>query len=389
MKQPIILISATVFLAVVVFFAGVLSSAPQTDLPPAEISFPAPPGEPAVQIIEFMSDNLYDRVGFSYREICAARWIYDELRGLGFEDIFIQDFALRDVRADWPLPMAVALNWLNASPFANLGLRADRSSQNVVLTLPGRSERTIIIGAHYDSIFVPGASDNASGVALLMENAMRMREIGHYYTLIYVFFGAEELGLYGAWYFARNFENHDNVIFMVNADVLIEGPYLFYMAAYDSDAVDCPEENWRRISHGFVRMVDEDFNIVQFSPGLNHITDTFDRVAEDIYAKHGITLNPAPMGAFGPSDQLAFLPFGYPVMFLNGIVVTNEWEAQLGYEDWLSFMHLFQGMMRVLHTPEDNFQYIEENWPGKMDDVMRGFVLFLEAVLLADYGGTR
>ena len=43
---------------------------------------------------------------------------------------------------------------------------------NVVATLPGRSERVVVVGAHYDSCLdTPGADDNASAVAALIEVA--------------------------------------------------------------------------------------------------------------------------------------------------------------------------------------------------------------------------
>ena len=44
--------------------------------------------------------------------------------------------------------------------------------ENVVGTLPGRSAETLVVGAHYDTVpGSPGADDNASGVAALLELA--------------------------------------------------------------------------------------------------------------------------------------------------------------------------------------------------------------------------
>ncbi|MCL2357786.1 MAG: M28 family peptidase [Defluviitaleaceae bacterium] len=388
MKNSIILVAVTVILAMAVFIGGRIRG-PEVNAPNVRVGVDinAPHGESSVEIIAFMSRNLYDRFPFSYREREAALWIYDELVAAGFEDVRIQDFSFGDVRGEWPFPSMIALNLYNSSPFVNMGLRADRGSQNVVLTLPGQSERQIIIGAHYDTVFLPGASDNASGVALLIENAVRMREFERYFTLTYVFFGAEEAGLYGARYFAKTFEHHDDVLFMVNADVLIEGPYLFYMAGYDTEAGDCPDANWRRISRGVALGLDENFEFADFSPGTNEITDSWDSLARDMYYEHGIAFFPAEMGAFGPSDQLAFLPFGHTVMFLNGLDKTEEWHVRTGHETWWDFMELFSDMTRVLHTPQDCFDYIEAAWPGKMQEIMHGFNIFLEAMLLAENNG--
>src|SRR5262249_7726363 len=114
------------------------------------------------------------------------------------------------------------------------GLMRIDDSQNVILTLPGRSEQTIIIGAHYDGVGNPGISDNAGGMVLLLENAYRMRDVDHYYTLQYVFFGAEEVGLIGAFYFVDQMSQReiDNLVLMINADVIMDGPELVYGVAY-------------------------------------------------------------------------------------------------------------------------------------------------------------
>ncbi|MCL1878686.1 MAG: M28 family metallopeptidase, partial [Defluviitaleaceae bacterium] len=272
MKESVILISATALLAIAVFFVGIIvrpgAVPPETRI---GVDTSAPHGEPSVGIIEFISGNFPDRYSFSYAELEAALWIYAELLALGFDAAWIQPFYYRDVRSDWPLPLFPALSILNTTPFANLGLRADRGSQNVVLTLPGQSSQTIIVGAHYDGVFVPGASDNASGAALLMESASRMREMEHYYTITYVFFGAEEAGLFGAWYYASSI-NHDDVIFMINADVLLEGPYLFYMAGYDTAVSpgESADEHWDRISSGI-----NGFGSSNFRPGANDITEAW------------------------------------------------------------------------------------------------------------------
>ncbi len=72
-----------------------------------------------------------------------------------------------------------------------------RTGQNIVATKPGASPDAIIFGAHYDSVESgPGANDNASGVASLLELA-RLARPGAL-TQRFMAFGAEELGLYGS-----------------------------------------------------------------------------------------------------------------------------------------------------------------------------------------------
>ena len=73
-------------------------------------------------------------------------------------------------------------------------------SQNIIVTKPSKTtDEIIIIGAHYDSVeSSPGASDNASGTAVLLELARVLESVSTDKELRFLFFGAEELGLIGS-----------------------------------------------------------------------------------------------------------------------------------------------------------------------------------------------
>ncbi len=98
-------------------------------------------------------------------------------------------------------------------------VRADRRvvtalSQNVVGRVSERCEA--YLGAHYDSVETgPGANDNASGTAALLELARTHRVDG----LCAIAFGSEESGLWGSQAFVRE---HDvgEALFMLNLDML-------------------------------------------------------------------------------------------------------------------------------------------------------------------------
>lgn len=77
----------------------------------------------------------------------------------------------------------------------------------VVATLPGRSDRRIIVGAHIDSLNLcagpdfapaPGANDDASGVAVGLEVARALAGGERNCTVCFVAFCGEEQGLLGA-----------------------------------------------------------------------------------------------------------------------------------------------------------------------------------------------
>ena len=76
-----------------------------------------------------------------------------------------------------------------------------RESQNIIVTKPSNTsdDEIIIVGAHYDSVeSSPGASDNASGTAVLLEVARVLENVSTEKELRFLFFGAEELGLIGS-----------------------------------------------------------------------------------------------------------------------------------------------------------------------------------------------
>jgi hypothetical protein len=98
-------------------------------------------------------------------------------------------------------------------------ITADVELRNVVAVLPGRSPRRIYLTAHYDSltlqrrgtpadpnIAAPGANDDGSGTALVMEAARVLAASGLEFdaTLVFALFAGEEQGLIGARLHAKN-----------------------------------------------------------------------------------------------------------------------------------------------------------------------------------------
>jgi len=110
----------------------------------------------------------------------------------------------------------------------------DYESQNVIGYVKGEefSDSIIILSAHYDhlgmmgnQVYFPGANDNASGIAMLLNLAY------HYThkdppkkTIVFIAFGAEEAGLIGSNYFVRNPTiSLNKVNFVMNMDIMGTG----------------------------------------------------------------------------------------------------------------------------------------------------------------------
>lgn len=109
---------------------------------------------------------------------------------------------------------------------------------NVVAIKPG-GPSTVVIGAHYDSVDAgPGANDNASGTATLLEIARVLAGRDLPFTFQFVAFGAEELGLIGSRYFVSQLspEERAHMVAMFNLDMVGVGDELLF--AGDQRLVD-------------------------------------------------------------------------------------------------------------------------------------------------------
>jgi hypothetical protein len=108
---------------------------------------------------------------------------------------------------------------------------------NVVATLEGElgSDSISVMGGHYDNILstgdpftiVPGANDNASGVAAALEVARVMKKNDYLpkYTIRFVAFGSEELGLYGSNAYAYDARTTlTRIRLMLNNDMIAYEP---------------------------------------------------------------------------------------------------------------------------------------------------------------------
>ncbi len=96
-------------------------------------------------------------------------------------------------------------------------------SHNVVALLPGQSEEIMVIGAHHDSVLTPGAVDDASGVAVVLEIARVLSTENLQRTILFTTFGSEELGLLGSDAFVLEHAENDIVVVIV-FDSIAPGP---------------------------------------------------------------------------------------------------------------------------------------------------------------------
>ena len=136
----------------------------------------------------------------------------------------LQNFITRKYGTPGNLATATYL-FNRLSNISGLSVEYQSNYRNVIATLPGvdtASNATYIVGAHYDStslLFAPGATDNAGGVAIVLELARIMSQYSFNHTLKFAFWNFEEGGSYGSKeYVSYARANNLNVSLYLNYD---------------------------------------------------------------------------------------------------------------------------------------------------------------------------
>ncbi len=122
------------------------------------------------------------------------------------------------------------------NPHGSGGDTEQRTGKNVVGMIDNQAEYTIVIGAHYDHLghgsfgslhtdgpaIHNGADDNASGVAVILQLAERLKRLENpLYNFLIMGFSGEELGLYGSKNFVKSPTlGLDKISCMINLDMV-------------------------------------------------------------------------------------------------------------------------------------------------------------------------
>jgi hypothetical protein len=147
-----------------------------------------------------------------------------------------------------------------------------------------------IICAHYDDFtysgtVVPGADDNASGTAAVIEAARIFKNYDSKYTIIYALWDEEERGLYGSEYYAyQAFLASDSIMGVINLD----------MIAYDGNG---------------------DGNADVHTSSIGSTSFIKDKMLE-VNLLYGINLDLDVVPAQPYSDHQSFLDYGYGAILL-------------------------------------------------------------------------
>ena len=159
--------------------------------------------------------------------------------------------------------------------------------------LKGMTNRIVVIGGHIDSAGpeIPGANDDGSGAASVMEIARVLGKRQNESTVVFCCWGGEEEGLRGSRYFVKNFAQIDSVILMLQLD----------MADGSGNLEPDPDASFQTSAPRWLvdAAYDIFYNQLHYS-GLR-------------YPTHAATLNSSTSGVAG-SDHMSFLEKGIPAI---------------------------------------------------------------------------
>ncbi|MCK9279769.1 MAG: M20/M25/M40 family metallo-hydrolase [Melioribacteraceae bacterium] len=176
----------------------------------------------------------------------------------------------------------------------------------------------VMISAHFDSmpdVVAPGADDNASGTAAVLEAARVFKDAKTRYSLVFALWDNEEQGLLGSKYYARLArERGDSLLAVINID----------MIGYDANKDGLLEVHTRNYAHS---------NIV-----ANQVWDA--------NYEYGIGLKPYIIDpGTTRSDHASFWSYNY-----SAITMMENFTPINGYREFNPYYHSMFDDMNVLNT---------------------------------------
>lgn len=253
--------------------------------------------ENAISLLRVLSVDIGPRPMGSPSERRALEFAISKFREYGCDTVYIMDM-----------------------PYSS---RANTTSGIAVGIKRGATKRMIVVGGHIDSAGpeIPGADDDGSGSATVMEIARVLAGRSLQSTLVYCCWGGEEEGLEGSKYFADHFESLDNVALMLQID-MANGEELIEL---DPDTHGASAPRW------LTRATIEEF----YGLGYHGLR----------YPTHFFSMNYALRAGSG-SDHESFLHEGIPAIDLTTDVT------------------------KPIHTPRDNFENFDTRGLRRSGSVM-------------------
>jgi Peptidase family M28 len=189
-----------------------------------------------------------------------------------------------------------------------------RKAKNISAEIRGasRPQEIVIVGAHYDSVYgCPGADDNGSGTAALLELARELRLAAPARTIRFVAFVNEEPPNFqtptmGSWIYAkRSRERKENIVAAISLETIG-----IYSDAENSQHYPAGFSFFFPAKGNFVGIVGNLSSRSLVRDSVKHFRETTQFPSEGVAAPGGMT-------GVGWSDHWSFWQEGYPAIMIT------------------------------------------------------------------------
>lgn len=228
----------------------------------------------------------------------------------------------------------------------------DKKVYNIITEIPGHTqpEKIILIGAHYDTIEnCPGADDNASAVAGLLELYRLLSEYRFKRTIRFVAFTLEEppyfmSDLMGSMVNAKNSRaRNDEIDLMVCLEMIgYAGRRYCQTAPFPDIAKNFPKKG--------------DFLAVVSLPSSSDYTYLWKSIY-DTYSKHEIRylVGPSSIPGISFSDHYSFNRCGYSAIMLTdtGAYRNKNYHTECDTIDCINFKFMSEHIYSMMHTVKE------------------------------------
>jgi len=150
--------------------------------------------ERIIKTVRFLSEENVPRSTSPTNKEKTVTFLVNAVKGAGLEAT-LDEFFIKQVLGNDEI--AIEIN--------------SHSFINIHVLIKGKTDKRIVVAAHYDALaHSPGADDNASGVAALIEIAHFLKKTPELNCDVeLVFYDLEENGLLGSWYHARKLKSQN------------------------------------------------------------------------------------------------------------------------------------------------------------------------------------
>ena len=294
-------------------------------------------GVKAYQYVRYMNDNLPKRINNNEITTDKTRlqetrqWIVGEMAGFGY-----------------------------GNPEYWYGENLGNEYASVTFHKAGKSDKTLVIGAHYDCVDTHGAEDNATGVGLLLELADRFKDTETNLSIDFCFWDGEEfLGMAGSFRYLELLDQNDpvrysNIFCYINLDSIGAGDNMYaYGGIYGDDGV--LYQSWG-YNMAMTLAMELGVDLHEIPSGIENYTPPTRKLA---------------------SDQYYFWYRSFPYVYFE----ANAWvtpEGSIGYPekpyDYNSVLECFADTNgQIIHTKYDDLDLLESLVPGRIRQHLTDF----------------